>query len=145
MMGSLLSKILPSVFGLIEKAIPDKTQREALQAEITKMYLAGELAEQERRMSAILLEAQQSDPFVSRARPTFLYVMYAMILGALPIGFAHAFWPAAVAAGVDGVQIWLAAVPGELWTLFGAGYLGYVWKRSDDKKNVLSAMSNIAR
>lgn len=36
-----------------------------------------------------------ADPWVTRARPGFLYVMYALLLGAIPVGLLAAVRPAA--------------------------------------------------
>lgn len=69
------------------------------------------------------------DPFVSRARPAFLYVMYVMILAALPIGALAAVWPAVAAAVSTGIAAYLRALPEPLYALFGAGYLGYTAAR----------------
>ena len=65
------------------------------------------------------------DPFVSRARPAFLYVMYAMIPAALPVGALAAVWPGVAAAVSAGIAAYLRALPEPLYALFGAGYLGY--------------------
>ncbi len=35
------------------------------------------------RMTAIVAEANSADPWTSRARPSFLYVMYALLLWAI--------------------------------------------------------------
>lgn len=70
-----------------------------------------------------------TDPFVSRARPAFLYVMYAMILAALPVGALAAVWPGVAAAVSTGIAAYLRALPEPLYALFGAGYLGYTAAR----------------
>ena len=49
-------------------------------------------------MQAIVAEAQSTDPWTSRARPSFLYMMYALILWAIPMGLIAAAdpkWPRA--------------------------------------------------
>lgn len=37
-------------------------------------------------MKAIIAEAQSRDPWTSRARPSFMYVMYVLILFSIPRG-----------------------------------------------------------
>ncbi|MEW9855955.1 3TM-type holin [Novosphingobium sp. M1R2S20] len=69
------------------------------------------------------------DPWTRRARPTFLYVMYAMILGALPVGLIAAFHAEIAAAIAAGVAAYLRALPEPLYALFGTGYLGYATLR----------------
>jgi hypothetical protein len=69
------------------------------------------------------------DAWVRRARPTFLYVMYALLLGAVPVGLIAAVRPAAAAAIARGMAAYLAAIPEPLYALFGTGYLGYTVAR----------------
>ena len=78
---------------------------------------------------AIGEEVGSSDRFVSRARPTFLYVMYVMILAALPVGALASAWPDLAAAIAAGIAAYLRALPEPLYALFGAGYLGYTAAR----------------
>lgn len=84
-------------------------------------------------MAAILAEAQSQDPWTSRARPSFMYVIYVMILMGIPMGFLSAFRPDLAAAIAHGMQLWLAAIPEPLYALFGAGYMGYAYARSWEK------------
>ncbi len=69
------------------------------------------------------------DRLVARARPMFLYVMYVMILAALPVGALAAALPDTAAAAVAGIAAYLRAIPEPLYALFGAGYLGYTAAR----------------
>jgi hypothetical protein len=121
---------------LIDKLIPDPAEKARAQAELLRMAQEGELKELEVRMSAILAEARSADPWTSRARPSFMYVMYVMILTALPMGVLYVFNPEAAAGISAGMKAWLSALPQELWWLFGAGYLGYAGARSLDKRGV---------
>ena len=119
---------------IIDRVFPDPAQRAQAQMELLKMQRDGELEEMRVALSAILAEAQSADPWTSRARPSFLYVMYTMILASIPVGIAHVVSPAAVATFTAGVQGWLGAIPDELWWLFGAGYLGYTGSRMIEKR-----------
>jgi len=83
----------------------------------------------ETRLSAIISESQSADPWTSRARPTFLYVMYAMLLWAIPMGVLAAFHPDASAAIASGMNAYLGGLPEPLYALFGTGYLGYAVMR----------------
>ena len=122
---------------LIDRFFPDPKEAAAKKAELFAMQQAGELKELETRMSAIIMEAQSKDPWTSRARPSFLYVMYVMILAAIPMGFMSVWFPAEAKAVATGLKEWLDSIPGSLWALFGTGYLGYVNKRSEDKARIL--------
>jgi hypothetical protein len=123
---------------LIDKIWPDPAEREKAKAQLLQMQQNGELKELETRMSAILAEAQSKDPWTSRARPSFMYVMYTMILASIPMGALHAFDPAMAVSIADGMKAWLSAIPQEMWMLFGVGYTGYTYARSKDKQNILA-------
>lgn len=122
---------------LIDLLIPDPKQKIEAKQKLAELEQDGDLKEMQIQLSAIVMEAQSKDPFTSRARPSFLYVMYVVILAAFPMGLAAIWFPDHVSAMQLGVKAWLHAVPGELWALFGAGYLGYTKKRSDDKQVML--------
>ena len=84
-------------------------------------------------MKAIITEASSADPWTSRARPTFMYVIYVMILCSIPMGILSAFQPTMAVAIAAGMKAWLASIPSELYTLFGVGYVGYVYQRGKEK------------
>ena len=125
--------IVAPLFALIDKIIPDPEARE--QAKLRLMQSEGQQALQEMQasLSAILAEAQSADPWTSRARPSFLYVIYALILAALPMGVIYAYDAATAKAITGGFHDWLAAIPEPLVQLFGMGYLGYTGARSFEK------------
>ena len=120
--------------GILDKIIPDPAAKAAAQLELMRQERAGALDEIKVQLSAIVAEAQSADPWTSRARPSFLYVIYLMILMSVPMGFVAAFRPDLAIQVAHGMQAWLAAIPDSLWTLFGVGYLGYVGARSYDKQ-----------
>jgi Holin of 3TMs, for gene-transfer release len=122
---------------IIDKIWPDKaaqqTERDKAQLALLQLQQAGALQEMATSMSAIIAEAQSNDPWTSRARPTFLYVIYVMILMSIPMGILAAFRPEIPTAIANGMNQWLAAIPSELYTLFGIGYLGYAGSRTWEK------------
>lgn len=118
---------------VINKLFPDPAERARAELELLAMQQTGELKELETRLSAILAEANSTDPWTSRARPSFMYVIYLMILMAVPMGFLSAVDPAMAAAVSDGMRAWLAAIPEDLYTLFGVGYVGYAGARTFEK------------
>jgi hypothetical protein len=118
---------------IIDKIFPDPAQRDAAKLQLIKAQQDGQLAEVNAQLSAILAEAQSSDPWTSRARPSFLYVMYLLILAAIPMGIVSAISPEMAINIGKGFGAWLMAVPDSVWGLFGVGYLGYTGARSWDK------------
>jgi hypothetical protein len=77
----------------------------------------------------IAAEAQAGDKWTSRARPTFLYVMYALLLWSIPMGMIAAVRPETARAIAAGMNAYLAGLPEPLYALFGTGYLGYTVAR----------------
>jgi hypothetical protein len=128
---------LGAVFNLgskiLDKIFPDKEAADRAKLELLKLQQSGELTELEKRFSAIVAEASSQDPWTSRARPSFMYVMYTMLLASIPMGFLFAFKPDVALAVTTGVTNWLHALPEEMWWLFGAGYLGYSGARTFEK------------
>jgi hypothetical protein len=99
---------------LIDRAIPDEAARNAAKLELLRL-------ESENERTVMLTEAQSTDLWISRARPAFLYVMYALLLWAIPMGLI---------AGARGMRAYLESLPEPLYALFGTGYLGYTAARA---------------
>lgn len=130
-----LTAILDVGGKIIDKIFPDPEQRDRAKLELLKASQDGELKDMEIRLSAILAEAKSSDPWTSRARPAFLYVMYILILASIPMGILSAFNPDTAKAISEGMHAFLTSLPTELYWLFGSGYTGYTVARSAwDKK-----------
>jgi len=124
--SGLFSKILDAAFPNPE----DKAKAEAValvaQADAAVKRL-------EATQAVMKAEAQSADPWTSRARPSFLYVVYVIILAAIPMGIVSAVNPDVAAHIATGFKAWLAAIPSDVWTLFGVGYLGYTGSRTFEK------------
>lgn len=125
--------ILEVVNTVITKAFPNEDDRLKAQAALLSAQMNGELEATKVQLSAILAEAQSADPWTSRARPTFLYVMYAMFILCM-IGAIIGIWsPKSVFQAADNLQKLLNAIPDSLYGLFGTGYLGYGVMRTWEK------------
>ena len=123
---------------LIDKLIPDPAAKAKATLDLLALQQQGNLKEIETQLSAILAEAQSSDPWTSRARPSFMYVMYLLLLAAIPMGVLSFINPEAATQIANGFGEWLTAIPDSLYTLFGVGYLGYTGARSWDKGKAAS-------
>ena len=126
---ALLEALIGPIAALIDKVIPDKAQRDKAKLELLQMHGSQDLAEINARLSAVVAEANSHDPWTSRARPSFLYVMYVLLLWALPMGLLAAFSPAKAAEIAAGMNAYLSGLPEPLYALFGTGYLGYTAAR----------------
>ena len=105
---------------LIDKLIPDPAAKAKAQLELIEMQQRGELEELKTRMSAILAEAQSTDPWT-------------LILFAIPMGFLSAISPDTAQAVAQGFGDWLKAIPDSVVDLFQWVMLGYVGGRSWEK------------
>ena len=125
----LLEALIGPVTSLIDKVIPDKKARDQAKLELLQMQGSQELAEIQARLSAIVAEANSHDPWTSRARPSFLYVIYVLLLWSLPMGLLAAFSPQTAKDIAEGINAYLSGLPEPLYALFGTGYLGYTAAR----------------
>lgn len=132
-LATLTPGLMEAASRLIDRLAPDPAERE--KAKLALLQAEGQLALQEMQtsLSAILAEANSADPWTSRARPTFLYVIYGVILLCVLGAIIGVWWPTHVLQAVENLNKLLGALPESLWWPFGAGYLGYTGARSFDK------------
>ena len=125
----LIESLIGPIASIIDKIIPDPRARERAKLELLKLDGTQEMENVSARLSAIVAEANSHDPWTSRARPSFLYVMYVLLLFALPMGVLSAFNPQAAMDIARGMNAYLGGLPEPLYALFGTGYLGYTAAR----------------
>jgi len=125
----IIEGLIGPIAKLIDKIIPDPEARDRAKLELIKLEGGHELEAIKSQMSAIVAEANSHDPWTSRARPSFLYVMYALLLWAIPMGLIASVQPQTAAAIAAGMNAYLGGIPEELYALFGTGYLGYTVAR----------------
>ena len=125
----LIEGIIGPLAALIDKIIPDPRARDAAKLELLKLQGTQDMEALRTQIASILAEAQSPDPWTSRARPSFLYVMYAIILWAIPMGLIAAVQPSVADGIAKGMNNYLGGIPDSLWGLFGTGYLGYTAAR----------------
>jgi hypothetical protein len=126
----ILDAIVGPVAQLLDKIIPDPQARDRAKLELIKLQGDQEMKAIGAQMQAIVAEAQSADPWTSRARPSFLYMMYALILWAIPMGLISAANPGMAKGIAEGMTAYLRGIPEELYALFGTGYLGYTAART---------------
>ena len=74
---------------VLDKVLPDPEEKARAKLEMARLAQDEKFRELETSMKAIIAEAQSSDPWTSRARPSFLYVMYIMILAGIRLNFVE--------------------------------------------------------
>ena len=127
---ALLDALVSPVSKLLDKIIPDPQARDRAKLELLKLQGDQEMQTIAVQMQAIVAEAQSADPWTSRARPSFLYVMYGLILWSIPMGLIAAADPRMATGIANGMTAYLRGIPEELYALFGTGYLGYTAART---------------
>ena len=126
---SILAGLIGPVASLIDRIVPDPRARDQAKLELLRLESSQELEAIRIQMSAIVAEAQSADPWTSRARPGFLYVMYALLLWSIPMGLIAALWPNTAETIARTMNAYLTGLPEPLYALFGTGYLGYTAAR----------------
>jgi hypothetical protein len=126
---AILDVLIGPIASIIDKIIPDKEAQARAKLELIALEGTQEMRMIEAQLQAIVAEANSKDPWTSRARPSFLYVMYILLLAALPMGVLSAFSPAAAQDIASGMNAYLTGLPEPLYALFGTGYLGYTAAR----------------
>jgi len=126
---SVLPVLIGPVSRIIDRILPDAEARNRAKLELLQLEGTQEMAVLQQQMAVMLAETQSADPWTSRARPGFLYVMYALFLWAIPMGLIAAADPQASVAIAHGMTAYLQGLPEPLYALFGTGYLGYTAAR----------------
>ena len=127
--GGGVSSVVDSVAKTVDRFVTTDDERAKIKMELRRI----EAREKEKLLiathSVIKAEAKSDDPWVRRARPTFLYVMYfILVFNFILVPILHM-----------GVELWGAtpftplAIPDELYWLFGSCMLGYTGARTWDK------------
>lgn len=117
----------------IDKIWPNPADKAKAEAVAIQAAATAAITQLEAAQAVMRAEATSADPWTSRARPSFLYVVYLVILSAIPMGVIHAVSPETAGHIVAGFSGWLSGIPENMWNLFLFGYLGYSGARSFDK------------
>lgn len=126
---AIIETLIGPLATIIDKIIPDKAARDAAKLELIKLEGSRELELLQAQLSAIIAEAGSPDAWTSRARPSFLYVMYIILLGAIPVSILSVFSKDSAATIAESMNLYLNGLPEPLYALFATGYLGYTAAR----------------
>ncbi|MHA1676173.1 MAG: 3TM-type holin [Candidatus Njordarchaeales archaeon] len=160
-MGGFLGQVANALSGgainkIIDRVIPDKMNQEEkaklaheLQMEVSKQE--GKI--EDARAGNIQAEAKSNDPWVSRARPTLMWVMYFVIIFNyifIPLLKMTVLFIVAITGKLMPVEMFVPIViPANLWYLFGVGYTGYAGARSYEKvkggKSIMESVKGFIR
>lgn len=123
-MLAFLGAILPSVFKVIDKAVPDKDQAQKLKADIQLQLMANDAKALSRAADIIVAEAQGHSWMQRNWRPSLMFLFGFIIANNFVIyPYASLFWEAAP----------FLETPEPLWDLIKIGLGGYIVGRSGEK------------
>jgi hypothetical protein len=107
---------------IVNRFIPDKTAQDAAIAEIMSAT------------AQVMVEDSKSpDLYIRRARPTFLYVMYVLLLIAIPCGILFIFSPGIGREFTDGAKYWFSSIPDAMYNMLEVCFGVYVGGRTVEK------------
>lgn len=133
MITQVVAGLAGPLFSLVDSLFTSDQERDEAKFKLMKMLQEGKLKDVEQKMSVLLAEAQSKDPWTSRARPSFLYVFYILLLMGIPMGILSFFNPDAATAMGTGFKTWMDAFPEEMWTAFWICFTGYTGARTFEK------------
>ncbi len=118
---------------LIDNIFETEEEKASARAKLLKLEQDGRLETLKTELSVMLAEANSKDKWTSRARPTFLYVVY-LILILCVIGAIVGIWhPDEVMQAATNLQALFNALPEQIIWLFGTVMLGYTGGRTFEK------------
>lgn len=119
---------------LIDRLFPNPEDKAKAQVALLQLEQEGELQRMAHRYSAITAEANSEDKWTSRARPSFMYVFYIILLNLVIVSpLVGVFYPDQMKIFFENVKLGFDAIPEPLWWLFGSGFLGYTTARTFEK------------
>jgi len=129
MLDKILSGGITGIFkgaaDIVDRFVQSPDERAKIMVDLRALEVRETEAITKAASAAIVMEAKSDDPWVRRARPTFLWLMYAILIinfGVIPL----------INAGT-GSDLKPIDLPEKLYWLFGSGYLGYTGARGWDK------------
>ena len=139
LLSSGLDKIVSSVGTVLDNLFTSDDEKEKNKIALTQITLAAAQAEKElaadlekayledakNLRQQITVELQSQDAYVRRARPTFNYIFYVVLI------FNYIFLP--IYQLITGKTAAPVVLPTELWTVFGVGFIGYGYLRTVEK------------
>ncbi len=100
----VVGELVKPLFDVIDELFTSDEERAEAKRKLLTEDGQRKLQNLQTRLSAILAEAQSADPWTSRVRPSFLLIIYVMIIMGIPMGILSAFQPEIAARIATGMQ-----------------------------------------
>ena len=131
--GDTITSVSTLLTSAIDKIWPNPNDKAKAEAIAITAAADAAVKQLQAAQAVMLAEAQSADPWTSRARPSFMYVIYILLLCSLPMGVIYAISPTLAADLTAGVKAWFDSIPKDIVDLFQWVMLGYVGGRSWEK------------
>lgn len=133
-MNPLFLTLLSSIGNkIIDQVVKNPDDNQKAKTDLVMASQNGEFDDLKTKLSVIVSDSQSADPWTSRARPMFLYVVYFLVLWSIPMGVLAMVRPMAAIAFIAGFNAWLSAIPEPVLNLFALVMTGYTVGRSWEK------------
>ena len=125
--GEFLKSVRAAITGK-EPLDANKAAELALKAQELESQL------EQTKLSIAVAEASSQDKWTSRARPSFMYVFYFLLVSLVIVApLVGVFFPEQMETFYNNVKAGFASVPDAMWATFSVGYLGYTAARQYGK------------
>ena len=132
-LGPAISGVSGLLQSTIDKIWPNPEDKAKAEAIAMQSVAQSVVAKLEAEQAVMMAEAGSSDPWTSRARPSFLYVVYIILLASIPMGIVSAISPSTATDISVGFSSWLKGIPESITDLFTFVMLGYIGGRTYEK------------
>lgn len=130
----LAAAAIPKILEIVGGFIGDKDKLNELEVKLRSDNVQADLQRDLSSMELRLGAQKSEDPFVRRARPLFLYLIYVFFAVFFFAACLGAFLPERFLIFAGNIKAMFAAIPDQGWMFFSAVYLGYTGGRSWDKQ-----------
>ena len=86
MIGQIVAVVAVLLFKLADNLFTSDEEQDKAKRQLPNRQQEGKLKAVEQQISLVTSDSQSKDPWTSRARPSFLYVFYILLLWAIPTG-----------------------------------------------------------
>ncbi|MBT3360629.1 MAG: hypothetical protein HN403_13475 [Rhodospirillales bacterium] len=124
MLSAIIGPLIGGIFGVIDKAVPDKDEAARIKSKLQEMVLTGQIKEIEAAAQIIVAEAS-GDSWLQRNWRPLLMCLFGLIV-------ANNYVLAPYILLFMGIDIELG-IPPDMWDLLKLGVGGYVLGRSVEK------------
>lgn len=118
---------------IIDKIWPDAESADKAKLELMKLGQSGELEKFAATANIMLAEANSTDKWTSRARPSFMYVMYTLFMLCMVGAIIGVWHPQEMKQAADNLALLFNAIPDILYQVFFGCFTVYAGGRTFEK------------